>query len=207
MERGTFKTAHPGRLYLEGGADLIPFTGGTVCVKQIGKKRQNSNAIDRVSGRYALDLFVTEANCLKWASILLDLTYQFIARECETRGQPALPIPELRFTRALIAVVQSAFGDPDKAFLVEEWIDTDETDKTDRQFTKYINNRFPESCVPPSVPYTVHQKAAFLAFAQHVQWEKTQHSAFTSDYQGAGHLLTDPQITSNPYVLFHLCQT
>jgi hypothetical protein len=129
---------------------------------------------------------------------LLDLTYQFVSRECETRGQPAAPIPQLRFTRAIIAVVQSTYGEPDKAFFIEEWIETDEADQW---FTKYINNRFPSSCVPLSAPPRAHIAANFLLFAQHVQWEKTQHSAFTSDYQGAGCLLTDPQITSNPYVL------
>jgi hypothetical protein len=39
----------------------------------------------------------------------------------------------------------------------------------------------------------------FLTFAQHVQWKKTQHMVFTADYQGAGDVLTDPQIMSNPY--------
>ena len=83
----------------------------------------------------------------------------------------------------------------EKAFLVEEWI---ESDDRERPFTKYINNQFPQSCVTPSAPSKAHEIADFLVFCQHVQWEKTRFAAFISDYQGTGDLLTDPQITSNP---------
>src|SRR5713226_9401352 len=58
----------------------------------------------------------------------------------------------------------------------------------------------PTPCIPFSSSPRVHDIADFLAFAQHVQWTKSHFSAFTSDYQGAGNLLTDPQITSNPFV-------
>ena len=127
--------------------------------------------------------------------MLLDFTYKFIWREINARGEPPFRIPELRFTHVMVAIVQETSSE--KAFLVEEWIDSCETDYP---FLKYIDNRLPSPCVSDIAPSNSHNIAAFLAFAQHVQWEKTQYSAFTSDYQGAGNLLTDPQITSNPFV-------
>jgi hypothetical protein len=198
MERGSFKTAHPGTVTLADGATLPPFTNQKVCIKQVYEKRGDGNAIGQVKGRHELDAFAVECNCLRWASILLDLTYQFISREINARGEPPFHIPQLRFTRVMIAIVQDT--SLEKAFLIEEWIDTDERDYP---FVKYIDNRTSLSCVPDFAPPHAHDKAEFLSFAQHVQWEKSQRSAFTSDYQGAGKLLTDPQITSNPFVLSH----
>jgi hypothetical protein len=130
----------------------------------------------------------------------MDLTYQFIAREVKKRGEPPCPIPTLRFTRAMIAVVLDL--PTSKTFLVEEWINTDEGDN---RFVKYLNNRVPHQ-ISDSVSQApkAREITEFLIFAQHVQWEKSHHLAFTSDYQGAGDLLTDPQIMSNPYVSVHV---
>ena len=38
MEKGSFKTAHPGRVRLDANVDLPPFTNGVVCVKQVYEK-------------------------------------------------------------------------------------------------------------------------------------------------------------------------
>jgi len=190
--KGRFKTAHPGVVKLDGMRDLPPFTNSTVCVKQIYRERSNG-AIARVNGRDELGAFCTECNCIRWASILLDLTYKFVEHEIKLRGKPKYPIPQLRYARAMVAIVQ---GLPmEKAYLVEEWIETDEDE---RRYIKYINNRFPTSIVPFSAPQKAHDIASFLVFSQHLQWQKTKLGAFVSDYQGAGRLLTDPQITANP---------
>lgn len=196
-QKGSFKTAHPGKVTLD-GSELPPFTNGSVCVKQVYRKRENSNVIARVKGRHELDAFSDECNCLRWASILLDLTYQFVARESKTRGalHPIPDIPTLRFTRTMIAIVQDL--NIEKAFLVEEWINVNDDEQP---FVKYINNRFPQSSLSHLAPPKAHKIADFLIFAQHVQWEKSQFLVFTSDYQGAGELLTDPQIMSDPYVV------
>lgn len=196
MQKGAFKTAHPGKVQLDGPtSSLPPFTDRNVCVKQVYERRRNSNAITRMDGRHELDALTVECNCVRWASIMLDLTYQFIAREIKTLGKPPYPIPVLRFTRVMIAIVQNY--SKEKVFLVEEWIDTD---GSDHPFIKYLGNQYLQPCVSDDAPPEAHNIAKFLTFAQHVQWEKSQFSAFTSDYQGAGKLLTDPQITSNPYV-------
>jgi Alpha-kinase family len=200
--QGGFKTAHPGEIQLDEGSDPLPFKGSRVCVKQIFEKRKHTDdngtqtvtGIVRLKGRHELQAFSNESNCLIWSSFLLDLTYKFVDREVRSKGKPKLPIPALHFTRGLIAIVQSS--SVEKAFLVEELIDLGDA----HPFIKYLDNRFPISRVPLSAPPDTQNIADFLVFAQHVQWEKTQHSVFTSDYQGAGDLLTDPQITSNPYV-------
>lgn len=198
MRMGSFKTSHPGKVQLK-DPERLPFTNSTVCVKQMYERRGNSGngAISRLKGHLELNALLVECNCLRWASILLDLTYQFIAREVKTRGQPPYPIPMLQYTRVMIAIVQDL--PTSKAFLVEEWINTDDSD---HQFIKYLNNRVPHhtSDLVPQAP-KVQEITDFLVFAQHVQWQKSRYLAFTSDYQGAGDLLTDPQVMSNPYVL------
>ncbi len=98
--------------------------------------------------------------------------------------------------RVMIALVNDL--PTPKAFLVEEWINTDDSN---HQFIKYLNNWVPHH-ISDSVPQTpkAREITDFLIFAQHVQWKKSGNLAFTADYQGAGDLLTDPQIMSNPYV-------
>jgi len=194
--KGRFKTAHPGWVKLDATPHLPPFTNQKVCVKQIYRQRSNG-AISRVSGREELGAFVVEFNCVRWASILLDMTYQFVAREIVKRGEPPYPIPELWYTRAMVAIV---LGDSEKAFIVEELIYTNEGEG-EPQFRKYINNRDPKSLLKISEPDKAHSITYFLLFSQHFQWQKTHVGAFVSDYQGAGGLLMDPQITSNWYVL------
>lgn len=198
VRMGSFKTSHPGKVQLNNDSELLPFTNGTVCVKQMYERKGNGDngAISRLKGNLELDALLVECNCVRWASILLDLTYQFIACEVKTRGEAPYPIPKLRFTRVIIALVHDL--PTSKAFLVEEWINTDDGN---HQFIKYLNNRVPHhiSSVPQAPK--AWEITDFLIFAQHVQWKKTQCLAFTSDFQGAGDLLTDPQIMSNPYVL------
>ena len=86
----------------------------------------------------------------------------------------------------------------EKAFLIEEWFDPDDKECP---FVKYLGNHFLDPCVPITAPPRTHEIAEFLSFAQHVQWQKTSGLAFTSDYQGAGEVLTDPEIMSNPYII------
>jgi hypothetical protein len=199
-QMGSFKTSHPGKVQLDDKSQLLPFTNGTVCVKQMYEQRkQNSGngAISRLKGHVELEALLVECNCIRWASILMDLMYQFIDHEVKKREEPPHPIPPLRFTRVMIALV-SDLPTP-KAFLVEEWIGSNDDDN---RFIKYLNNRGPHH-ISDSVPQApkAREITDFLIFAQHVQWKKSQYLAFTSDYQGAGDLLTDPQIISNPYVL------
>ena len=196
MEKGSFKTSHPGTLRLDNDVDLPPFTNRTVCVKQIYEKRgPEGEKIGRVPGQYEADALSVECNVLQWAAILLDMTYQFIDREIAVKGEPRRQIPRLQFTRTMVALVKTV--EKEKAFLVEEWINTDEVDNI---YTKYITNHHSVSALPFTTPQHMHNIAAFLVFAQHMQWQKTHQLTFTADYQGAGLLLSDPQVISKPYV-------
>jgi alpha-kinase family protein len=195
---GSFKTSHPGKVQLDANFEVRPFTNGTVCVKQMYERKDTgSGAISRLKGSSEYNAVLVKCNCIKWASILMDLTYQYIAREVKKNkgGEPPYPIPTLRFTRVMIAIVHDL--PQSKVFLVEEWIDTDDGD---HQFIKYLNNRAPYISDSVSQAPKTQQITDFLIFAQHIQWQKSRYLAFTSDFQGAGELLTDPQITSNPYV-------
>jgi hypothetical protein len=199
MRRGAFKTAHPREILFQKGTN--PFIGGRVCVKQVYKsKEDDATCIIRLKGREELKKLSIKCNCLQWASILLDLTYQFINCEVKKKGKPPLNIPELHFACAMIAIVRQQ--SKQKAFLVEEWLDLG---IDGHAFQKYLTNHFLKSCVSYTAAPKVHTIAEFLIFAQHVQWEKTSGLAFISDYQGASNILTDLQITSNPQVLPIFC--
>ena len=189
--RGAFKTAHPGTIQFSEPVDSDLFPSGKVCVKQLYEIRDGN--VMRLKGREELEKLLIECNCLIWASFLLDFTFQFVNREIEGGGDLSRPIPVLRFTRSMMAIVRQHKGE--KAFLIEEWL---EPDDNERPFLKYLGNRYLQSCIPTTAPPHAHEVVEFLCFAQHVQWEKTGGLAFTSDYQGAGEVLTDPEITSNP---------
>ena len=83
-------------------------------------------------------------------------------------------MPHLHFVEAAIAEC-----DTGKLFLIEEWINTSEA-----QFKKYINNVHAVSCIPQQAPEKIKNIANFLCFAQHVQYQVTEGTLFTSDYQG-----------------------
>jgi hypothetical protein len=200
MQIGAFKTAHPGKVVLENSFDLPPFTNHTVCVKQTYERQAETRTISRRKGRHELSALSKECTCLNWASILLDMTYQYIARESKRYGRLNYYVPELRFARTMIAIVQE--GSMEKVFLIEEWIDTDPD--TDTVFTKYINNRSAKICLEGLPSLEAQVITDFLSFAQHVQWVKSKNLTFTSDYQGAGNLLTDPQIIADPCALSSL---
>ena len=80
MQMGSFKTSHPGKIQLDDNSALL-FANGTVCVKQMYEWKGNSGngTISRLKGHLELNALLVKCNCLKWGSILLDLTYQFIA--------------------------------------------------------------------------------------------------------------------------------
>ena len=137
-------------------------TNQRVCIKQLYRERQGNVGIARLDGRQELAEFIKECNRIQWAMILLDLTYQFVARKTARRGYPKDPIPNLHFTRVAIAIVQTGVS-KDKVYMIEEFIETDEGNG-EPQFRKYINNQHPTSCVPLSAPSEAHNIAAFLVF-------------------------------------------
>lgn len=170
--KGAFKTAHPGSVTPINGVLPSPLSG-RVCVKQ-PYFCEAGGPVRRYELTEEQDYIRSEASCLDWARILLDLTYQWIEECTEDCGDFPGTILELRFVNAA-----AAEHGMDKIFLIEEWIDTHEA-----PFTKYINNARAVPCVPWNAPEEVQNIANFLCFAQHVQYDVTGTLMFTSDYQG-----------------------
>ena len=105
VHAGTFKMAHPGKINFINGSG--PLANGKVCVKQVFDRKPDGS-ISRLKGRHKLKRLSIECNCLTWASILLDLTYKFVACEIKRMGEPLHPtpaIPTLHFTCSMIALV------------------------------------------------------------------------------------------------------
>lgn len=178
--KGAFKTAHPGTFIPNdndhsSGAALPHSLTGAVCVKQFYFTVGGNTSLKRYRGLDEQSLIFTEALCLDWAVILLDLTYAFIEEFQSMHGGFQGCIPTLCFVEAAIVDCQAGA----KYFLVEEWIDTAKA-----PFTKYINNGLPVPCVPRDASVEVRNTADFLCFAQHVQFKFTEGLVYTSDYQG-----------------------
>ena len=171
--KGAFKTAHSGSITPTSN-DVLPSPfSGNVCVKQVyfsgvgGVVKRHHPADEQT-------YITSEACCLDWARILLNLTYQFMETYEGDNGDFSGTIPNLRFVEAAIAKT-----DLGKLFLVEEWINTSEV-----PFVKYINNGRAVSCIPQHAPEEMQNIANFLCFAQHVQYQVTKGTLFASDYQG-----------------------
>lgn len=172
--KGSFKTSHHGSTVF-GGEGLPPPLSGAVCVKQLYFTEAGKSVARRYNGSKEQALVYTEALCLDWAVLLLDLTYAFVEDFQSEHGNFPGIIPSLHFVKAAIAECQVE----QKYFLIEEWIDT-----TKAPFIKYIHNGLPVPCVSPNAPTEVLNTANFLCFAQHVQFQVTGGLVYTSDYQG-----------------------
>lgn len=197
---GAFKQALFGRLN-----EAVLSKSTSVVIKQcwystnvVGNRavHDNHTQITKLTG---------EINCLRWASALMCLVYDFIASFTKEHGPPPFTIPSMRFVRSGLAIAEGSHD----TFLLEEVID----DATDGKFVKYIGNGSVE-------PFDflegddVH-RGKFLSFCQHVQYIKTKQFAFVGDFQGkkANHsvhdvddlffisggqnLLTDPQLITS----------
>lgn len=129
------------------------------------------------SGHQQMTNLATEVTCLVWANALLEMVYAHIDRFFEKLPENArtVPIPQMRFVKAAIAVDQ---GPNRECFLLEEEIPNDNSNG----FRKYLNNT---SAVPNTSTNPEYcQRGEFLAFCQHLQYYKTDKRAFTADFQG-----------------------
>ena len=118
---------------------------------------------------------LSEISCLSYSHALFsDMTYQFIECHIATHGEPPFPIPKMRFVRSALAYEQ---GTSMQIFLVEELID----EEKEGGFRKYLHNG---SASPLFHSGEDGDRAAFLAFSQHLQYWKTAKMIFVTDYQG-----------------------
>jgi hypothetical protein len=151
-----------------------------VCIKDCWYECKTSGARLSFDSPTQVAKLSLEMNCLRWASALMGLVYDFIAEQTRHLGNPPFEIPKMHFVNAALAVAETSSHD---TYMIEEVID----EVTDGEFVKYIGNS-------SAVPFThfrldVAQRADFLAFCQHVQYSKTKGLAFVGDFQGASYHL------------------
>ncbi|KAG1902613.1 uncharacterized protein F5891DRAFT_1186261 [Suillus fuscotomentosus] len=184
--QGGFKTAHPGWLTL---ALHIPTTGlGSIPHQKVVVKRpfikifspNGPSAGTYKVGCYAvadkLSKQFKEANVLYWANLLLDLTYAFV-NHCvaASSNPPPFEIPRLHFIHAGLTL----------SFLPGQMIITKPEELIPGgpdAFVKFIHNTDCDPLLDPGKDR--YSTALFLAFTQHVQYEKTGGLAYIFDYQG-----------------------
>jgi hypothetical protein len=116
----------------------------------------------------------SEINCLRWASALMRLVYDYIDSYTTEHGVAPFTVPRMRFVRNALAVVQGSHD----TFLLEELID----EGIEGSFVKYIGNG---SAKPLDfLDGEEMDRATFLCFCQHLQYVKTKCYAYVGDFQG-----------------------
>jgi hypothetical protein len=165
---GSFKRAFMGRLSLPIIADST-----SVCIKQCWYLCKASGHRVPYDNHTQVSKLTAEINCLRWASALMEIVYEFIDSHIKTHGPPSFSIPKMRFVKSGLAIVDTTH----ETYMIEEVID----ELIDGKFMKYIGNG---SARPFDLRGDDAYRAEFLAFAQHVQYLKTKGLAFIGDFQG-----------------------
>ena len=122
-----------------------------------------------------LTKLTAELNCLRWASALMGIVYNFIDEHKVTNSlSPSFPIPEMVFVKSALAISET----DQEVFLLEEVIN----EEVEGPFIKYIGN----GSIKPYdfLKSEERHRGEFLSFCQHVQFLKTKGLAFVSDFQG-----------------------
>jgi Alpha-kinase family len=202
---GTFKSALFGQL-----DEPILGDATSVVIKQCWYKANGTGNHVVLDNHTQVVKLTAEINCLRWASALMGLVYNFTTSFIREHSPPRFSIPNMRFVKSALAIADKTHD----TYLLEEVID----DSTDG-FIKYIGNG---SAQPLDFleGEEVH-RVMFLSFCQHVQYLKTKSLTFVSDFQGRTSLstlmsnrnssefssrtggkclLTDPQIITLSYV-------
>ena len=183
----------------------------SVCIKQCWYLCKASGARLLYDNPTQIVKLSAEINCLRWASALMGMVYDFVDKHIQTHGQPSsFTIPRMRFVRNALAIVDTTHD----TYMVKEVID----EAVHGTFVKYIGNGSVKPYEFLDGPAAF--RAEFLAFSQHVQYLKTKGLAFIGDFQGTSNtrnylyiqlvltfsfsggtcLLTDPQIITASYV-------
>ena len=170
---GGFKRATVGDTSIPIFGHSMASTRTRVCIKQCWYKCKNTGERFVYDNHTQVVKLSSEINCLRWASALMELVYDFIS---ETHLVTApFEIPAMRYVKSALAVAEN---DDHDTYMVEEVID----EAVDGKFVKYIGN---SSAIPNEFEdESTADRAAFLAFCQHVQYIKTQDMAFIGDFQG-----------------------
>ena len=166
---GSFKRA------LFGHLSHAVFAGSTsVCIKQCWYLCKVSGHQLLYDNHTQITKLSAEINCMRWASALMGIVYDFVEKSIARYGEPPFVIPNMRFMKNALIIADSTR----EAYMVEEVID----EGADVMFVKYIGN----NSVKPFdfISGEAANRAQFLTFPQHVQYMKTKNLAFIGDFQG-----------------------
>ncbi|OSC99553.1 kinase-like protein [Trametes coccinea BRFM310] len=208
---GGFKTAHPAVIHVDQqtlkdiGPDSI-LSHPNVAAKRCFFRQDSivsgtyKTGIQRYAQKDELPKMAVEANCIYWASALMDLVYSFIDKVLASKeltdedlAAQGLTIPRMRFVHAALAVPVDDQVAP--IYLLEELIR--------EPFIKFIVNNSVEPSAAVASNKEHYNIALFLCCAQHVQYVTTGKMAMVSDFQGNRTLLTDPQIMTTQQFAFN----
>lgn len=159
----------------------------------------------------SIEVVQQEGHVIMMASALMELARDHVKRLEKEFKQAGLLQPDVFYAHAAVGV---AHGTKGRGYLLEEYIDP----STYGPFIKYVSNDSSKVVVPESASDEEKDRAEYLSFIQHTQYVLTGRNAFVSDFQGmlfpapliacvsnrllidvgAGGLLTDPQIITNP---------
>ncbi|KAG9008383.1 hypothetical protein FRB90_008919 [Tulasnella sp. 427] len=188
---GSFKIANRGRVSHQ--TKLLPGSHSILSYPEVVAKepylRQPNGKKQVLPPNISLDHLTIAARELQCANALMQIAYDRIKLAI---GEKALAeLPPARFVSAGLAV----HSETRRGYLLEEYIDP----RTRGPFVKYISNASskPLHAVLEG-DYNELQRGLFLSAVQHAQYEVTGGLAFVSDLQGAGGLLSDPQILTSP---------
>jgi hypothetical protein len=153
-----------------------PLSSGStsICIKQCWYLCKASGGRLTYDNHTQITKLSAEINCLRWASALMGIVYDFVNKHVKMHGPPSFIIPKMCFVKNALAIVDVTH----ETYMVEEVID----EAVDGIFVKYIRN----GSVKPYdyLSGTAAHQAGFLAFSQHVQYLKTKGLAFIGDFQG-----------------------
>lgn len=163
---GAFK-----RVFLGRTSDLTLVGSIQICLKQCFYRNPLTEKKHLYDSSLQTSKLVGELNCIRWANGLLDLVYDFVKSASRRHGLPTFPIPQMRFVKAALAISQDQHRE---VYMIEEAIN--------ETFTKYIGNGNSRPLLQENPE--LEEIGEFLAFAQHVQYEKSGRMAFVADFQG-----------------------
>jgi len=170
---GAFKQAIVGRSNIQVLADST-----SIIIKQCFFNCRAMGKKVILDGVTQVKKLSSEINCLRWASALMGLVYDYVDEHIGMHGSPPFSVPQMHFVKSALAITEDSMCCD--AFLLEEVIDGSDLDNG--EFVKYIGNGsvFPYDHLEGEA---IH-RAKFLSFCQHLQFIKTNTYAFVADFQG-----------------------
>lgn len=173
--KGVFKVAREGSLVSSGSSGHDDLEGDVI----VKEPYQNDAGRDAVlPPQKSLEAAVKELVVHTVASSLLGLVYDWIKDKMQG-GEAAYELPEevsMRFVKAAVARTSGTNG---RGYLLEEPIRVNERGP----YLKYIGNGSSFVLIDPDNGEE-YERALFLSFVQHAQYELTGGQAFVADFQG-----------------------